>query len=57
MYSRFVRLLIEVINQPAQAGFFMYGAPGEFGSNACSKKSPGAIFHDRREPEGQPTWM
>ena len=44
-----------VINQPAKAGFFMYGAPGEFGSDSCSKKLPGAIFHDQREPEGQPT--
>jgi hypothetical protein len=33
----------------------MYGAPGEFGSDSCSEKLPGAIFHDRREPEGQPT--
>ena len=38
---------------PESRGFFMRGGESGPGLNPWFKKSPGAIFHDRREPAGQ----
>jgi len=44
------------ITRAPYRGFFMCGGESGFDANPCSKKSPGAIFHDRREPAGRGAW-
>ena len=45
------------IKQAPTGAFFMGGGESGFGLNPGFKKSPGAIFHDQREPEGQGAGM